>query len=586
ATLRGRQVEITYIVLHSSSPLPKPDPVVHLVGGPGGSAVGSLNYRTDIFQTLRRSRDIVLFDQRGTQYSSRLDCNPYFQVLSAQVEDDPELASQLEELAAEDEQLTPSILQTQIAMSACARGMSRLGVDLSQYNSVNNVRDITALVSALGYQHFNLYGISYGTRLALTLMRDGPYVSAATSPVTLRSVVLDSAYPVQINNYENTTNLNEEVIQQLFEDCTRDAVCRTEYPNLEARFGALLTRLDESPIAVDEPIELFFSGQVVRQVTPAIARLLVSRFLDGEPWFAPYFPRIIHELEAGETATLALALSGQLRDDSDPTAPADPAALPTEERRSQVEVQWREEARREVRQRPGYSWLNNAYDLASDLPEPIREEALLELNLINAAPRTAGTLKQYVEAYFTEEPATTLLADLEALSPDQVRAAFEVISDLNNSGSTEGMHYSVECHEEFAFNDRERAQAIYEGLSFPLLGTAGWTVTNQIEAVCAVWPSGRAAAIENEPVASDVPTLVMAGAYDSQTPPSWNQLALTPLTNAHYVAFPNTGHGAIAYSHCAQQVSAAFIDAPTQPPDSDCTQTLQPRFVGLEEPLN
>ena len=582
---QGRPVEITYIVLHSHNPLPQPDPVVHLVGGPGGSAVGSLDYRADIFDTLRRSRDIVLFDQRGTQYSSRLDCDPYFQVLTAQLDGDPELAALFEERAAQED-ISLSLMQTKIAMSTCARGLARLGVDLSQYNSVNNVRDITALVGALGYERFNLYGISYGTRLALTMMRDGPYGPAASGPVTLRSVVLDSSYPVHINNYENTTNLNEEVILQLFEDCAGDPVCQADYPDLENRFAALLTRLDESPLTLDPPAELFFSSSVVSQVTPAIMRLLVSRFLDGEPWFAPYFPRIIDELDAGDTTTLALALSGQLRHDNDPSAPPEPATLNTEDRRSRADAMQRAADREAVRQRPGYSWLNDAYDFASALPEAQREDALLELNVINAAPRSPDTLRRYVETYFTGDAARTLLNDIAALSPDQVRSAFEIISDLNDSDTTEGMHYAVECHEEFGFNDRDQAQAIYDGLRFPLLGLSGWTVTNQATAVCDLWPSGRASALENDAVESDIPTLVMAGAYDSQTPPSWNQLAAAPLTHVHYVLFPNSGHGVIAYSQCAQEVSAAFIDAPTQAPNSACTETLQPKFVELDHPLD
>ncbi|MGF1536866.1 MAG: alpha/beta hydrolase [Elainellaceae cyanobacterium] len=568
---QARQIEISYIVLHSNSPDPAPDPVVHLVGGPGGSAIESLDYRTDIFDTLRRSRDIVLFDQRGAQYSSRLDCQPYFQRVAAQREGD-EVAARFAELEAQNPDAPLGILEAQAAMGACAEGLQRSGVDLTQYNSVNNVRDILALVGALGYESFNLYGISYGTRLALTVMRDAPQ--------NLRSAVLDSAYPVHINNYENTTNLNEEVVLGLLADCAADVACATAYPDLEARLRQVLARVEEAPIALEEPVELFFRDSVVSQVTPAVMRLLVSRFLDGYPWFAPYFPRVIYELHEGDTTTLELALSGALRDGpASAVAPNEPAVLTAEDMQSQDEATLREERRVAFRQRPGFSWLNDLYDLATELPEPLSEAALFDLDQLPASARDITVLADYVENFFQGEEAAELLAALNALPPDEIRSIFEIISDLNNADTTEGMHYSVECHEEFRFNNRDRAQAIYNALRFPLLGEAGWTVTNQATAVCDVWPSGAARPIENAVVMSDIPTLIMSGVYDSQTPPSWNRLAAEGLTNSYFVSFPNTGHGVIGYSQCAEDIAAAFLENPAIAPEASCTEDLRPEFV-------
>ncbi|MGF1513994.1 MAG: alpha/beta fold hydrolase [Elainellaceae cyanobacterium] len=572
----GRRVEISYIVLHSRSLSPAPDPIVHLVGGPGGSAIESLPYRTDIFDTLRRSRDVILFDQRGAQYSSRLDCQPYFQALAARLEENDETIALFEELSEQDPDRPLGILEARVAMGDCAEGLERLGVDLTQYNSVSNVQDIANLVDALGYDTFNLYGISYGTRLALTMMRD--------RPENLRSVILDSAYPVHINNYENTTNLNEEVVLRLFDDCAADPDCAASYPDLPQRFGQVLHQVNATPIELAEPVDLFESDSVVSRVTPAIVRLLVNRFLDDYPWFAPYFPRIVYELDAGETTTLALALSGALQDEQRAalTPESEQALLTAEDMRSQTDM-LQAERRAEFRQRPGFSWLNAVHDRASELPEPRSEAALFELYLLPASSRDVTVFTSYVETFFEGEDAEELLAALKALEPGEVRSAFEIISDLNNSDTTQGMHYAVECREEFPFNSRDRAQAIFDGLRFPLLGEAGWTVTNQATAVCEVWPSGVASAIENAAVTSDIPALILSGAYDTQTPPSWNQLAASSLTNAYLVDFPNTGHGVIGYSQCAEDIAEAFLNNPAIAPDVSCTAALQPEFVGLED---
>src|SRR6185312_12956667 len=72
----GRQILITYVVLKSTGATPKSDPILYLEGGPGGSALTGLDaYAGTIFDEMRQDRDIVLFDQRGTQFSSPLECS-------------------------------------------------------------------------------------------------------------------------------------------------------------------------------------------------------------------------------------------------------------------------------------------------------------------------------------------------------------------------------------------------------------------------------------------------------------------------------------------------------------------------------
>ena len=94
---------------------------------------------------------------------------------------------------------------------ACVQQLTATGVDLSQYTTSASANDAVALVKALGYDDYNLYGISYGTRLALEVMRNHPESG-------LRSVVLDSTYPPEIKIYEQLSIASHEVAMQLFAD--------------------------------------------------------------------------------------------------------------------------------------------------------------------------------------------------------------------------------------------------------------------------------------------------------------------------------------------------------------------------------
>ena len=81
------------------------------------------------------------------------------------------------------------------------------------------------------------------------------------------------------------------------------------------------------------------------------------------------------------------------------------------------------------------------------------------------------------------------------------------------------------------------------------------------------------------PVESDIPTLVLSGEYDLQTPMAWGEDAAEGLTNAYEVEFPNTGHGAILFSQCARDIGEAFINNPDGAPLTTCTDELTTRFI-------
>lgn len=100
------------------------------------------------------------------------------------------------------------------------------------------------MMHTLGYPVYNFYGVSYGTKLGQEVMR-----SASDG---LRSVMLDSVAPVQVPIYDTLALPHAEAIQGIFDVCTADAKCAADYPDLKARFWALVTKLETQPIPTPE----------------------------------------------------------------------------------------------------------------------------------------------------------------------------------------------------------------------------------------------------------------------------------------------------------------------------------------------
>jgi pimeloyl-ACP methyl ester carboxylesterase len=216
----GRLVHLAVVVIPSRSSSPLPDPVVYLSGGPGDTAVGDLaswlNY------PLRDRRDIILFDQRGTGFSQpHLGC--------------PEM-NEVDDDADEDAMFD--------AARACRNRLARSGINLAAYNSAASAADLHAVRQALGYVEWNLIGVSYGTRLALTAMRDYPQ--------GIRSVVLDSVYPPNANAYSEQPLHIANAIEGMLAGCAAQAACNRAYPDLRDKFYELLEYLEESPVEFDD----------------------------------------------------------------------------------------------------------------------------------------------------------------------------------------------------------------------------------------------------------------------------------------------------------------------------------------------
>ncbi len=267
----GATVQLAVAIFKSPNVRHDPYPVVRLEGGPGGSSLNdwapfitSANYSTFVF-----NHDLIMFDQRGTGYSTpSLRC--------------PEtLQFQFETLDKHLSAANSERLQLQ-ALRACHDRLVRSGVDLNAFNALENAADVHDLILALGYKQANLYGVSYGTRLALTTMR--------LFPAVIRSVVLDSVYPPQ-KNRTDLPSAAQRVFNVLFQGCAAEANCVHLYPHLDSVFYQLVTDLNASPahfqttdattsksynvvMAGYDFVFVLFSALYVTQIIPVLPQMI------------------------------------------------------------------------------------------------------------------------------------------------------------------------------------------------------------------------------------------------------------------------------------------------------------------------
>lgn len=493
----GRRLQLRWVVLESEAAAATADPLVYLGGGPGEQVLRGIAVYAATFAPFRAERDVVLFDQRGTGLSSPLRCASWtiddLFAVDAQVflGDEPaEEAVPAEEgvaavadgaaplpPAAEaiaDELLAAARLAVADGLVPCAQQILAAGVDLRQYNSIANASDTVALVRALGYEAYNLYGISYGTRLALAVMRDHPKSG-------LRAVVLDSTFPPEIRGFEAFPAEAHEVVGNLFADCAADPACAAAYPDLTGRTRVLLARLAAEPIAVAPDVAIE-QGDLLQ----------VLGTLSGNIEAVPYVPRLIAEMERGEAETFLALVTGEIggppvdEGSGSGSGSASPAeATPTADEADDALV----EALSALL--PGFAgdvaalsppdlFLADLQLRAAALPRDEAANLLVRLALLGNVFPDRANLRAFVErSYPAPEEAvdrSVLLALIDQMSEAEVRDLFNLVqgvtdlADPTRLGMNNLMFLSFECNEETPFERFERSVRTAQGLEIPELG--------------------------------------------------------------------------------------------------------------------
>jgi pimeloyl-ACP methyl ester carboxylesterase len=209
----GRRIPISVAVLPALRRTTHPDPLFMLAGGPGQGArdLGAVAAR--FFKQVRRTREIVLVDLRGTGASHALTCP---------VPDD-----ELEKV------------QADVDSKACRR---QLDADPTQYTHKNALADLDEVRQRLGYQQINLWGGSWGTRAAL--------LYALTYPQAVRSVVLDGAVALDLDFPRTVAGDAQRALDQLIEACRRVQACGAAFPRIRPTVEALLAKFDRGPFDI------------------------------------------------------------------------------------------------------------------------------------------------------------------------------------------------------------------------------------------------------------------------------------------------------------------------------------------------
>jgi pimeloyl-ACP methyl ester carboxylesterase len=277
---QGPTIQLGVVIIPAVTQTTAPDPVVFAQGGPGGSTIDT--YTQVLFSSrIRGNRDFILFDQRGTLYAKPvLYCQEIF--------DETVRTLAMDLSTQESEKLFSE------AALACRKRLEDDGVDISAYNSVENAKDIESLRQALGLPRINLYGVSYGTLLALHAMRE--------EPQALRSVIIDSVVPTTVDFIFEAPKAQDRAFTEFFNACREDAACNEAYPNLEKTFFDLVDRLNQHPVQLtltdDETGKSYPTLMNGDAMVGALFQLLYQTEL------IPLLPKMIHNVTQGRYAFL------------------------------------------------------------------------------------------------------------------------------------------------------------------------------------------------------------------------------------------------------------------------------------------
>ena len=220
---RGRRIQLRVVVARATSPTRQPDPVLFLAGGPGQGAAELADLLIGRIAFLRDMRDVVFVDQRGTGASNGLQCPP----------------------AAATHELFGGLFDPQ-RLTAC-RDRLATRADLTRYTTSASAWDYAQVLDALNVQQVNVWGVSYGTRLALELAR--------RLPQRVRTLTLEAAVPTNFAWPTTGARDADAALDAVIRDCEADSECAATFPSfrrdVNRAFAALTKRT--AAVAVIDP---------------------------------------------------------------------------------------------------------------------------------------------------------------------------------------------------------------------------------------------------------------------------------------------------------------------------------------------
>lgn len=279
----GRRIALRVVRLGATESETRPDPLFPILGGPGQSVVESAAGMAAGFAEVRRERDVVLVDQRGTGGSNGLDC-PLFG-------------------PPEDAQAFLVAFLPVESVQRC-RGVLEERADLRMYGTHLAADDLDDVRRALGYRRINLFGVSYGTRAALTYIR--------RHEAHARSAVLVGVYPPGLHGPALFAPAAQRALDGVLEECLAEPACASAFPDIRDAAQRVFRRLADEPARA----EVIHPGTGVPQEVRLDRDLAAEavRYMLYGPGTAGMVPVVLHQADGGDLAPLAeFALLGRMQ---------------------------------------------------------------------------------------------------------------------------------------------------------------------------------------------------------------------------------------------------------------------------------
>ena len=263
-------LELSVAVVPALSLEPETDPLVLIAGGPGQGSISFYAGWASAFERVRRDRDILLIDQRGTGESAPMTCDI-------------------------DEDIIEGQYSTEQTLQVTKQCLEALPYDPRFFTTSVAVTDLEALRSTLGYPQLNVYGISYGTRVAQHFAR--------RFPGSTRTVILDGVVPPQIPLGPEIATESQLALERVLGRCAEDTQCSERFPDLHQDFIDVQQLFDKSPPVVELPDPLTGRIEEVELGSEEFG-IAIRLLLYGHRSIA-LIPLLIHEAAEGNYGPLA-----------------------------------------------------------------------------------------------------------------------------------------------------------------------------------------------------------------------------------------------------------------------------------------
>jgi pimeloyl-ACP methyl ester carboxylesterase len=286
AHLNAGRFKLAVVVIRGLQQPSQPDPVVYINGGPGSPLT---NYADHQARTpYAPNRDLILVDQRGTGRSEPSLCSD----LNGKLLD--------ANIAVATTMTSEALARRRAIYVACRDEAIGHGLDPADFGTRVTVEDFERVRQALGIERWNLYGESYGTTVAMTLV--------ALHPEHVRSVLLDSVYPP--DPIPKRSTLVAGALDAFFASCAEDKACASAFPDLARTYRETLDRLGQAPLIVAVPRRMHRPDDRV-QLTASLFEVLVSNLI-YYPSAYPGLPRLIEAVHNGGSQGLVAAFASVL----------------------------------------------------------------------------------------------------------------------------------------------------------------------------------------------------------------------------------------------------------------------------------